>query len=109
MEAESGVAFPHLRTLHRPVADTPDTADTTDTTHEQAHGLQGQGHGNAAARTAPAPLATLAALAAANGAGPDAGLNAGPDAGPDAGLESSLQDRLLTLQELPHHNPNPKP
>eukprot|EP00964_Phaeocystis_antarctica_P101921 scaffold67372_cov62-Phaeocystis_antarctica.AAC.3 len=84
MEAESGVAFPHLRTLHRPVTDTA-------TPTEQGHG-HGHEHGPppAATSTAPAPLL---------------------DGGLDAGFESSLQElaavhassRPLSLQELRHH------
>ena len=96
MEAESGVAFPHLRTLHRPVADAP---EPTEPGHGHVHAPPPAGSGSgsgAAARTGAAPL--------------EAGLEAGLDAGLQAGLQE-LQElaalrapsRPLSLQELRHH------
>ena len=110
MEAESGVAFPHLRTLHRPAAE---AAEAT----EQAHG---HGHAPPAATATAAVTAGTGSAARTAGALPDAGLepqlDAGLGGGQDGGLEASLQElaalraasrqelqRPLSLQELRHH------
>ena len=97
MEAESGVAFPHLRTLHRPVADAPEPTEQGQHGHVHASPPAGSGIGSgAAARMGAAPL------------------EAGLEAGLDAGLQASLQElqelaavrassRPLSLQELRHH------
>jgi len=110
MEAESGVAFPHLRTLHRPAAE---AAEAT----EQAHG---HAHAPPAATATAAVTAGTGSAARTAGALPDAGLepqlDAGLGGGQDGGLEASLQElaalraasrqelqRPLSLQELRHH------
>ena len=114
MEAESGVAFPHLRTLHRPAAE---AAEAT----EQAHG---HAHAPPAATATAAVTAGTGSAARTAGALPDAGLEpqldaglgGGQDGGQDGGLEASLHElaalraasrqelqRPLSLQELRHH------